>query len=745
MFARLSPASLATFSSRRPWIVVGAWIIVLILAIGASSQLLEDALTTDVNLTNGPEAVVAADLIEERLGSQEGSSSEIVVFLSETLDVDDAAFQSTVEDTLNRINALGLDDVSTVADFYSTGDESLVSEDRGTTIAFVTVNEEESLKEVREVVHEASGENGVTVMLTGLLSVNTEFNEIAEEDLQKGEGIGLIAALIILAIVFGALTAAVIPIILALFSIAIAIGLTALVGQATDLTFFIVNIITMMGLAVGIDYSLFVVSRYREERRKGVPKFEAITMSGSTATRAVVFSGMTVVLALLGMVIMPDTVFTSLGIGAIIVVVVAVLSSMTLLPAVLGLLGDNINRLRVPVIGAKLNQPESVSGGQSAWDRIINAVMKRPAVSLVVAVAILVAAAIPFFDIQTGVSGVENTPEGTEARDAFVIVQEKFGFGQDSPAIVVIDGDPNSHFVQDGVASLQQAIANDSVFGEAQVEVYEEQSLTVVRSRISGDPFSQNSFDSIERLRDEIVPASFGANSSDVLVGGETAFMYDWLDNVAAYTPIIFAFVLSLSFILLAVAFRSIVVPFTSIIMNLLSVGAAYGLVVLVFQKGVGASLLGFQEVESIEAWLPLFLFSILFGLSMDYHVFLLSRIREHYDRTGDNTEAIRFGLRTTAGLITGAAVIMVAVFGGFALGRMPAMQQMGFGLAIAVFIDATIVRSMLVPSVMRLLGNFNWYLPGWLNWLPDVRVEGGEPAPVSATSAAPSGASSDK
>jgi len=371
--------------------------------------------------------------------------------------------------------------------------------------------------------------------------------------------------------------------------------------------------------------------------------------------------------------------------------------------------------------------------------------MKRPAVSLVVAVAILVAAAVPFFDIQTGVSGVENTPEGTEARDAFVIVQEKFGFGQDSPAIVVIDGDPNSQFVQDGVASLQQAIANDSIFGEAQVEFYEEESLTVVRSRISGDPFSQNSFDSIERLRDEIVPASFGANSSDVLVGGETAFMYDWLDNVAAYTPIIFAFVLSLSFILLAVAFRSIVVPFTSIIMNLLSVGAAYGLVVLVFQKGVGADLLGFQEVESIEAWLPLFLFSILFGLSMDYHVFLLSRIREHYDRTGDNTEAIRFGLRTTAGLITGAAVIMVAVFGGFALGRMPAMQQMGFGLAIAVFIDATIVRSMLVPSVMRLLGNTNWYLPAWLNWLPDVRVEGGEPTPVSATSTAPSGAASDK
>jgi RND superfamily putative drug exporter len=744
MFARLSPASLASFSSRRPWTVVGAWLAVIALGLFLSATLLSDALTTDVELTNRPESVAAQDLIDERLGTEEGSSSEIVVFQSASSTVDSAAFRSTVETTLERINALGLEDVAPVADFYTDGDEGLVSEDRGTTIAFVTIESEESLKAVREVVHESSGSNGVDVMLTGLLSVNTEFNEIAEEDLQTGESIGILAAIIILALVFGALTAAVIPIILAMASIVVAIGITALIGQGFDLTFFVVNIITMMGLAVGIDYSLFVVSRYREERRKGLEKHDAIKMSGSTATRAVLFSGMTVVLALLGMVIMPDTIFKSLGIGAIVVVVVAVLSSMTLLPAVLGLLGDNINRFRVPYIGGKLNRPASVSSGQGAWDRITDAVMRRPGVSLAVACAILVAAAVPFFGISTGVSGVENTPEGTEARDAFVIVQEKFGFGQDSPAIIVIDGDPASPAVIEGVARLNAALIADPSFGEGEVETHPDGSLTLVRSRISGDPYSTASFNSIDRLRDEIIPAAFGANADKALVTGESAFMTDWLGNVATYTPIIFVFVLGLSFLLLALAFRSIVVPFTAIIMNLLSVGAAYGLVVLVFQEGVGASLLGFRQVDSIEAWLPLFLFSILFGLSMDYHVFLLSRIRERYDRTGDNTEAVRFGLRTTAGLITGAAVIMVAVFGGFALGRMPAMQQMGFGLAVAVFLDATVVRSLLVPSVMSLLGHRNWYLPAWLRWLPDMRVEGGELEPAHARVAAPSGASED-
>ncbi|MBA2312030.1 MAG: MMPL family transporter, partial [Actinobacteria bacterium] len=297
-----------------------------------------------------------------------------------------------------------------------------------------------------------------------------------------------------------------------------------------------------------------------------------------------------------------------------------------------------------------------------------------------------------------------------------------------SPAEIVISGDPGTPEAKAGIADLQSMLEEDGMFGPSQLRTNEAGDTTVVSAPIAADPSSRAATDAIERVRVDYVPQALAGAGVDVLVGGETAFNKDFFDLTATYTPIVFVFVLTLSFLLLTVVFRSIVVPIKAIIMNLLSVGAAYGLIVLVFQKGVGADLLGFQQVESIEAWLPLFLFSILFGLSMDYHVFLLSRIREHFDLTHNNTESVAHGLRTTGGLITGAAVIMVAVFGGFAAGDLVSLQEMGFGLAVAVFLDATIVRSVLVPATMRLLGDRNWYLPKWLSWLPDVKVEGTEP-----------------
>ncbi|HEX7475691.1 MAG TPA: MMPL family transporter, partial [Dehalococcoidales bacterium] len=314
-------------------------------------------------------------------------------------------------------------------------------------------------------------------------------------------------------------------------------------------------------------------------------------------------------------------------------------------------------------------------------------------------------------------------PDDLRAKQGFNFLQQNFHLGMDSPAFVVIDGDTNNPATQSAIALLQQKINADPTFAGSKVSAYPDKNLTVVYAGIPGDPLNKPGMDSVSRLRTDYIPQAFANTGVKPLVTGNTAFILDFNQTTSNYTPYLFAFVLSLSFIILTLAFRSIVIPATAILMNMLSVGAAYGLIVLVFQKGVGAAIFGFQKVEVIETWLPLFLFALLFGLSMDYHVFLLSRIREQYRKTGDNAGAVAFGLRNTGKLITGAALIMVAVFGGFALGDMVMFQQMGFGLAVAVLVDATLIRSVLVPATMKVLGKYNWYLPKWLNWIPNVSL----------------------
>jgi RND superfamily putative drug exporter len=361
------------------------------------------------------------------------------------------------------------------------------------------------------------------------------------------------------------------------------------------------------------------------------------------------------------------------------------------------------------------------------WDRVTHAVMRRPVVSVLASAGLLVTAAIPFTGINLGFPGVSTLPEGTDAHHAFNIMAEDFSGGFESPVEIVIDADQSSPPIQAAVEQLRDTLARDRAFGPSQVETNAAGDLAVVSAPTTGDPSADASVQAIERLRASYIPAAFSGTGATVLVGGDTAWDKDGFDIINRYLPIVLTLVLGMSFLLLTIAFRSIVVALKAIVMNLLSVGAAYGLLVLVFQEGVGAGVLGFRQGEFVAAWLPLFLFAVLFGLSMDYHVFLLSRIREHYDHTGDNTGSVAHGLRTTAGVITGAALIMVAVFFGFAAGDLVDMQQMGFGLGVAILFDATIVRTVLVPASMKLLGTRNWYLPSWLRWLPDVHVEGTE------------------
>ena len=732
---RINPEAFARASSRHPWRTVSAWVVLLGGAIGlVASGLFGDALTNAIDFTNEPEAKEAARLVEDRLRGEE-PDSELVLVISETATFEDPVYTEYIGALQEEVEALGPDVVKSVGSFLT--EDGPVSESGRAVLlpVLMTETDEDELSDDAELLDEAvtsvERPEGFETHVAGPATLFNQFTEIIEEDIVKGEGIGSIVALIVLLVVLGAVVAGLIPLVLAAFSIAIAMGATALAGLVVDFSFFVQNMITMIGLAVGIDYSLFIVARYREERLHGREKLEAIGRAGATANRAVFFSGMTVVLALLGLLIVPNTIFRSLASGAIFVVLIAVAASMTLLPAILSLLGDRVNAIRVRRNAGR------VEAGTGFWDRATRFVMGRPVISLIAGAGLLVILAIPYFSIHTGTSGVSTLPDDIEGKRAFVLLEENFAGGLSEPAEIVIDGDVSSPDVQSAIDELTQTVTSDEAFAAPNpLEVNEAGDLAVLSIPFQGDIYEDISVQAIRDLREDYVPAAFADTDARVLVGGETAFNVDFFNQSDTYMPIVFVFVLGLSFLLLTVVFRSVVLPVKAILMNLLSVGAAYGMVVMFFQQGVGpefvkdiASALNFIQVESIEAWIPLFLFSVLFGLSMDYHVFLLTRIREHYDLTGDNAGSVAYGLRTTAGIITGAALIMVAVFGGFAAGRLSPLQQMGFGLAVAVFLDATIVRTILVPSAMKLLGRVNWYLPRWLEWLPKIDVEGHEAA----------------
>src|SRR5215218_168345 len=487
-----------------------------------------------------------------------------------------------------------------------------------------------------------------------------------------GESIGVPVALLILIVVLGALIAAGLPIVLGLVSVFIAIGLAAVVGQFVDLSFFIVNMIGMIGLAVGIDYALFVISRYREERLRGHDKLTAIEIAGGTASKAVLFSGFTVIIALTGMFIAPGTIFQSLGLGAVLVVIVAIAATLMLMPALLSLLGDKIDwprkrRYDAAAVAAQANRDrETIHAG--FWGTITRTVMGHPVVSIVLAVGVLLALAVPYLDVKIGSTGVSGLPNGTEGKAAYAVLQQEFAAGRVSPVEFVVDGNVSDPGVATGVQNLIAELGGEGIFGPATVTENEAGDLALISVPMTIAPDSPAAYDTIDRLRDKTVPAIFDGSGAEVYITGQTAIATDYNHLAEDYTPLVFLFVLGLSFVLLMIAFRSIVVPAKAIVMNLLSVGAAYGLLVLVFQKGVGNELLGLREAETIDAWVPLFLFAVLFGLSMDYQVFLLSRIRERYGQTGDNAEAVSFGIGSTARLITGAALIIIAVFWGFAM-----------------------------------------------------------------------------
>ena len=720
---------LARISSRKPLLTIALWLLVALIGGALSGSLLESATTTEFRMGGGAESVRAARLLEDRLRGPE-PITETVIVQSESLTVDAPAFRERVETLYDEIIFLGGDQVTLGQHYYQLNNEALVSPDRTTTLMPLVLTgdleeAERNVEHVLEIVEEADAASEFRVLIVGTATISVETNELARHDLEQGERVGVPVALLILVVLFGTIVAALVPIGLSVICIIAALGLAALIGQVFELVFFVTLMITMIGLAVGIDYSLLIISRFRDEMGRGLDKYEATARTGATAGRTVLFSGLTVVVALCGLLIVPFSFFQSLALGAILVVLVALAATLTLLPAVLALMGSRVNLLPIPFIGrGKVETSEAQRHG--FWEFVTVKVTRFPIIS-VLAIGIPMLAAIFFyFDIKTGLNGVDAFPEGAQTREAFFVMEEEFSFGLVNPTEIVVDGDINSPGVQEAIGKLQASLMGDSrlLVPPIPPEVNSSGDLALLTVIIPGEPSSQAAVDVVSTIRDQYIPSAFGGVDAEALVGGVTAEATDVFSIVETYTPIVFAFVLGFSFIILMLVFRSIVIPIKAVVMNLLSVGTAYGLLVLVFQKGVGTELLGFQHAEVIDVWIPLFLFSILFGLSMDYHVFLLSRIRERYDQTRDNAEAVAYGLRSTAGLITGAALIMVAVFGAFASGETIINQQVGFGLSVAVFLDATLVRSVLVPATMEMLGARNWYLPSWLSWLPDLRVE---------------------
>jgi RND superfamily putative drug exporter len=522
-----------------------------------------------------------------------------------------------------------------------------------------------------------------------------------------------------------------VPLLLGATAVAATIGLLGPVSQVFPLSDAVAEVVIVIGLAVGVDYAMFYLRRMMEERDKGHTPDEAIEIAAATSGRAVLISGITVFAAMAGMLLAGNPIFASFGVGTMAVVAVAVTGSMTFLPAMLAFLSRKgwIEKGRVPWVAKRrhANQGES-----RVWGFVLDRVLKRPLVSVILAGGLLVALAVPALHMQFKDPGLDGYSRSQPVIQTYDRVQAAFPGGAVPAEIVVKAADVTTPQVQSAIKQLHdKAIATGELSEPSSIEISPNKKVAVVALSVKGHGTDAASNRSLEVLRDDVVPATVGRlPNAEVAVTGMTAGSKDFLDVMKSHLPLVFAFVLSLAFILLLVTFRSIVVPIKAIILNLLSVGAAYGVLTWVFQDGHGEKALDFQSVGGITSWLPLFLFVILFGLSMDYHVFVLSRVREAVDRGMSTDNAVAHGIKSTASVVTSAALVMVAVFGAFALSSSQDMKQLGVGLGVAILIDATIVRAILLPATMKLLGSANWYLPKRLSWLPKLEHE---PEPAAA------------
>ena len=681
------------------------------------------------------EAGTATKIIEAGFPEAADEQGEIVLIQSKTLKATDPAFQAAIADVAKTLD--GFAQARKIDTPLDAGHADLVSDDgRSAMVQYQPVGtyEEASLyiDKIEAAVNKTAAKHpDFEVSQLGSV-ITTKATDAAFADMLKTAGmVAIPLTLVILLLVFGSVVAALIPLLLAITAVMATTGLLAFPSQLIAVDESIGEVILLIGLAVGIDYSLFYLRREREERAAGRSEHAALEAAAATSGRAVLISGITVLVAMAGMFLSGDKTFMSFSIGTMMVVAIAMIGSLTVLPALLGKLGDRVEKGRIPF----LHRLRRKDGESRVWGAILGAVLRRPVVSAVAAAAVLVALTVPAFSLNTATTGVD------DISIAEIEPLKKFDAafpGGNDPAVVAIRADDvRAEPVQNAIAELkQQALATGQLKGPIEVEASRDNTVATVDITLAGSGTDAASQAALTTLRDEVLPQTVGQlDGVEYAVTGTTALDKDWEAKMTKTAPLVFGFVLVFAFLILLASFRSIVVALKAILLNLLSVGAAYGILVAVFQWGWGESLLGFQSNGGITPWLPMFLFVILFGLSMDYHVFILSRIREAYDRGLSNDEAVAHGIKSSAGVVTSAAVVMVATFSVFALLPLIDMKEMGIGLAAAVLIDATLIRAVLLPATMKLLGERNWYLPNWLEWLPRLEHQS-EPVPAPAPAA---------
>jgi RND superfamily putative drug exporter len=646
---------------------------------------------------------------------------ESVFVENESVSASSPAFKAVVDDVIAELSAA--DGVSRIRSPLD--DPKLVSPDGHAVLVQYDLSDTgtaavDRIEPILESVAAIEAANsGYTVDGFGSASGEKSVDDTIASDFQRAEYTAVPLTLGILLLVFGAAVAAGIPLLLGLSAVAAALGLMAIPSQFAPADDASASIILLIGLAVGVDYSLFYLKREREERAAGKGAAAALEAAAATSGRAVLISGLTVIIALAGLFFGGTAIWTSIAIGTIMVVAIAVAGSLTVLPALLSWLGDRVEKGKVPFV----HRLSRRGGDSRVWGAILDRVLRRPLVSAVASAGVLVLLALPALGMHTAFPGISSLPREIPIMQTYDRIQAAFPGGP-LPAVVAVETDDvtSPEFEAAFADFREQALATGQMENPIEAQVNDEGTVAVISVPLAGTGTDDASTEALLTLREDVIPATIGAvDGTDVAVTGEAASSYDFSELTKDRAPYVFAFVLLLAFGLLLVAFRSIVIAAKAVILNLLSVAAAYGLLVIVFQWGWGESLLGFESTSAITAWLPLFMFVILFGLSMDYHVFILSRIREAFDRGLDTEAAVTHGIKSTAGVVTAAAIVMVAVFSIFATLSTIDMKQAGVGLAAAILIDATIVRAVLLPSAMKLLGDWNWYLPSWLEWLPQV------------------------
>jgi uncharacterized membrane protein YdfJ with MMPL/SSD domain len=657
----------------------------------------------------------------------EKDSEQVLVQAPKGGKATDASVRNAVAQTVASVT--GKPGVTNVKSPFQKGNADQISKDgRSVLVEFEIKGDEAKTDGLVDptiaAVEEVKAANPqVFVGQFGGSSVNKALDKQDAQDSQKAMTLSLPATLLILLITFGALVAAGIPLLLGLTAVLGTIGLVAGVSHILPMESTVTEVVLLVGLAVGVDYSLFYLRREREERANGAGHLEAIHTAAASSGRAVLIAGSTVMVAMAGMFFAGLSIFTALGIGAIMVVAVAMIGSVTVLPAVLASLGNRVEKGRIPL----MHRLRGNANESRAWGWILGKVLKRPALSAVLATGVLVAMALPAFGMHTVLSGTDDTPRKLEVMQVYDRMQAAFPGGQ-IPAVVAIEAkDVTTPQIAKATKELgDKAFATGKMNGPLSIDVSPDKHVASIAVPMQGNGTDTASSQALSALRGGIVQSTVGSapGVEHAYVTGEAAMTKDFNDLMKSNAPIVFAFVLSMAFVLLLVTFRSIVIPIKAIVLNLLSVGAAYGALTWIFQDGRFEHLLGYKSNGGIASWLPMFLFVILFGLSMDYHVFILSRVREAFDRGMKTEDAVAHGIKTTAGTVTSAAIVMVVVFAMFATESGIEIKELGVGLALAILIDATIVRAVLLPAVMKLLGKWNWYLPKRLHWLPKIGHE---------------------